>query len=92
MPSISTDEEISKRFDELLNVTKEVGTKQYEQYVGSIFEGLVEEEDSVPGFLTSRLSNNALVHFKGDKSLIGSVMNFKLDECKGFYYNGSIAN
>ncbi len=92
LPSISTDEEISKRFDELLNVTKEVGTKQYEQYVGSIFEGLVEEEDSVPGFLTSRLSNNALVHFKGDKSLIGSVMNFKLDECKGFYYNGSVAN
>lgn len=92
LPQVSSDEEISKRFDKLLDVTKEVGTKQYEQYVGRVFEGLVEEEDSVPGLLTSRLSNNALVHFKGDKSLIGKVLNFKLEECKGFYYNGSIAN
>ena len=92
LPQVSSDEEISKRFDKLLDVTKEVGTRQYEQYVGRVFEGLVEEEDSVPGLLTSRLSNNALVHFKGDKSLIGKVLNFKLEECKGFYYNGSIAN
>ena len=40
--------------------------------------------------LTGRLSNNILVHFKGDRSLIGKIVNVKLNESKGFYYIGEI--
>ena len=39
-------------------------------------------------FLTGRLGNNLLVHFKGDPSLIGKIVRVKLTECKGFYYMG----
>ena len=40
--------------------------------------------------MTGRLSNNTIVHFKGDKSLIGKIVNVKCKECKGFYYLGEI--
>ena len=40
--------------------------------------------------MTGRLSNNVLVHFKGAKELIGSIVNVKLAECKGFYYMGEM--
>ena len=50
-----------------------------------LVEGLDEQDDSL---LTGRLSNNILVHFPGDASLIGTFQNVKLNESKGFYYIG----
>ncbi|MCR5330471.1 MAG: tRNA (N6-isopentenyl adenosine(37)-C2)-methylthiotransferase MiaB [Lachnospiraceae bacterium] len=41
--------------------------------------------------LTGRLENNLLVHFTGCKEMIGSLVNVRLDECKGFYFTGSLA-
>ncbi|MFR7977503.1 MAG: TRAM domain-containing protein [[Ruminococcus] torques] len=38
--------------------------------------------------MTGRLSNNLLVHFPGDESMIGTFADVSLDECKGFYYIG----
>ena len=40
--------------------------------------------------VTGRLSNNLLVHFEGDASLIGKIVKVKLTECKGFYYIGEM--
>ena len=40
--------------------------------------------------VTGRMSNNLLVHFKGDESLIGKIVNVELQECKGFYYLGEM--
>ena len=42
------------------------------------------------GFVTGRLSNNTVVHFAGDASLIGKIVDVSLDEAKGFYYMGSL--
>ena len=51
----------------------------------------MEETDAhEPGYLTGRLSGNTLVHFKGDPSLIGTIVRVSLDEAKGFYYMGSL--
>ena len=50
-------------------------------------EGLDEQDEKL---LTGRLSNNLLVHFPGDKSLIGTFQNVKLTEAKGFYYLGEL--
>ena len=61
------------------------------EYVGKTYSVLVEdvnEKDS--SLVTGRMSNNSVVHFPGDKSLIGSIVNVKLSECKGFYYIGEI--
>ena len=38
--------------------------------------------------MTGRLSNNLMVHFPGDASLIGKLVPVRLTEAKGFYYMG----
>lgn len=92
LDSVSSEEEIKNRFDKLLEASKTVGEEQYKKYIGDVVTALVEEKDTIAGHLTARLSNNSLVHFKGDDSLIGSFVKVKLLESKGFYYNGSIEN
>jgi tRNA-2-methylthio-N6-dimethylallyladenosine synthase len=52
---------------------------------------LVEEVNAQdPTLLTGRLSNNLLVHFEGDKGLIGKIVEVYLEESKGFYYMGRL--
>ena len=52
---------------------------------------LVEgKDDHEEGFVTGRMTNNILVHFAGDESLIGQIVTVHLDECKGFYYMGRL--
>lgn len=47
-------------------------------------------DDVIP--LTGRLENNLLVHFKGCRRLIGSLVNVELEECKGFYFTGKLCD
>ena len=54
-------------------------------HVKYLDEEMNEHDDSL---VTGRLSNNALVHFKGDVSLIGQIVTVRLTEAKGFYYFG----
>lgn len=50
---------------------------------------LVESvNDHQNGYVSGRLSNNLLVHFPGDASLVGEIVPVKLTEAKGFYYMG----
>ncbi|MBR3646070.1 MAG: tRNA (N6-isopentenyl adenosine(37)-C2)-methylthiotransferase MiaB [Lachnospiraceae bacterium] len=82
---------IKDRFDRLLNVINEISAKKTDKLTGKVMEVLVEEEnDHDDTLVTGRLSNNTLVHFKGSKDLIGSLVNVKLDESKGFYYIGTM--
>lgn len=81
---------IKDRFDRLLSEVQAIAAKQCAIHAGSVQEVLVEsvsEHDET--MVTGRLSNNLLVHFKGGKELIGSYLDVRLDECKGFYYIGS---
>ena len=48
------------------------------------------KDDHEEGFVTGRMTNNILVHFAGDESLIGQIVTVHLDECKGFYYMGRL--
>jgi len=60
--------------------------------LGKVMEVLVEDENkNQEGYVTGRLSNSVLVHFPGDKSLIGTMQMVKLTESKGFYYFGELA-
>ena len=82
---------IKDRFDRLLEVVQEVSAKKAKQYEGAIMEALVEEiNEHDNDLVTGRLSNNLLVHFKGDEELIGKIVKVKLNECKGFYYFGEM--
>ncbi|MBE5840076.1 MAG: tRNA (N6-isopentenyl adenosine(37)-C2)-methylthiotransferase MiaB [Butyrivibrio sp.] len=83
--------EVKENFDRLLKVVQETARQTTEKYQGITASVLVEgvnEHDS--SLLTGRLSNNTLVHFPGDESLIGSFVNVKLTECHGFYFMGEM--
>ena len=81
---------VKDRFNRLLKEVQTISAEQCAIYEGSIQKVLVEcvnEHDT--HLMTGRMSNNLLVHFPGDKSLIGQLIDVHLDECKGFYYIGS---
>ena len=80
---------VNERFQRVLDVVNEVAHKRSGRFEGTVGEVLVEEENAqLEGYLTGRLGNNILVHFPGDKALIGKLINVQLKEAKGFYYIG----
>lgn len=85
-------EDVTKRrFDTLLNVVNECAKKRCGIDVGKTLPVLVEDVNSQhPELVTGRLENNTLVHFPGDASMIGQIVNVSLDESKGFYYLGTL--
>lgn len=91
MEFASTEDQIKERFNQLLEVIQDIAKETCSRDEGKtlevLVEGLDEQDESL---LTGRLSNNILVHFPGDTSLIGTFVNVKLLEAKGFYYLGEI--
>ena len=82
---------VKNRFDRLLNEVQDIAAEVVKRHEGTVQKVLVEEIDThEAGFVTGRLSNNTVVHFAGDASLIGKIVDVSLDEAKGFYYMGSL--
>ncbi len=85
------EEVVKEGFDKLLKVVQDTARERVKRYQGQVMDALVEEvNEHDPTLLTGRLSNNTLVHFPGDKSLIGSIVDVKLTEYRGFYYLGEM--
>ncbi len=85
------EEVVKDRFDRLLKEVQEIARETSSRYTGQVVEVLAEEKNhQEAGHLTGRLSNNLLVHFKGDESLIGKLVSVQLTECRGFYYMGEL--
>ena len=54
---------------------------------------LVEEVNHQdPSLVSGRMSNNTVVHFKGDASMIGTIVPVHLQTCKSFYYMGEMVS
>ena len=84
-------EVIKERFKRLLDLVQEIGAEESGRDVGKIMPALVEAADAqVPGRVTGRLSNNVMVHFPGPDTLIGKIVNVRLNEVHGFYYIGEM--
>lgn len=82
---------VKENFDRLLHVVQETAKERVKIFEGKIMDVLVEEVNEHDAeYVTGRLSNNTLVHFKADHSLIGQIVPVKLAECKGFYYMGEL--
>ncbi|MCR5211239.1 MAG: TRAM domain-containing protein, partial [Lachnospiraceae bacterium] len=45
-----------------------------------------------PSLMTGRLPQNAIVHFKGDASLIGRIIPVTITESRDFYFFGESAS
>jgi tRNA-2-methylthio-N6-dimethylallyladenosine synthase len=78
-----------KRFDRLLKLVQEIAAEECQKDEGKIVEVLVEDTSHADGMVSGRMSNNMMVHFEGDKELIGSLVQVKLEKARGFYYIGS---
>ncbi len=80
-----------ERFDRLLKEVQLSSAKSAGKDEHTVQKVLVEEVNAQdPSLLTGRLSNNLLVHFPGDISLIGKIIDVYLAESKGFYYMGTL--
>ena len=85
------EEVVKDRFDRLLKLVQSIATTQCSRDTGKTLEVLVEEvNEKDPSMVSGRLSNNTVVHFKGDSSLIGTISKVKMIESKGFYYLGEL--
>ncbi len=86
------EEVIHERFDRLLKVVGETAKEQNARLKGTtglvLVEGIDEKDETM---VTGRLSNNNVVHFKADASVIGKIVPVVLEEPKGFYYIGRLA-
>ena len=80
---------IKERFDRLLARVRIHGQERAEAYTGTTQRVLVEQMNEQDEHLvTGRMDNNSVVHLPGDASMIGTFVDVKLAECKGFYYIG----
>ncbi|MDE6890509.1 MAG: tRNA (N6-isopentenyl adenosine(37)-C2)-methylthiotransferase MiaB, partial [Lachnospiraceae bacterium] len=82
---------VREGFDRLLKVVQDTARKRVARLEGQTLDAIVEEvNEQDDRLLTGRLSNNTIVHFPGDRSLIGRIVPVYLKECHGFYYVGEI--
>ena len=78
---------VNENFNKVLEVVRETCATVSARFEGQTKEVLVEcLNDHMEGYVTGRMDNNILVHFPGEKTLIGSFVKVSLDEAKGFYY------
>lgn len=84
---------VKERFQRLLDRVQVISGEIAKKDENTVQEVLVEGVDTQDSSLvTGRLSNNFLVHFKGEKEWIGSIVSVKLSQCKGFYYLGEMVS
>ena len=85
------DDVAKDRFDRLLKEVQDIAAEVTGKDAGQIKDVLVEDINRQDAeFVTGRLSNNSVVHFRGGEELIGKIVSVKLTEAKGFYYLGEI--
>ncbi len=84
---------VKDRFDRLLKEVQAISAESCSIHEGKTMPVLVESvNDHDDSLVTGRLGNNLLVHFKGDASLIGKIVDVRLHTCKGFYYLGEMVS
>lgn len=86
------EETVKRNFDRVLKTVQDTAREQVARLQGQTLTALVEEvNEQDSSLMTGRLSNNTIVHFPGEPSLIGRIVKVSLDECHGFYYTGHVA-
>lgn len=74
------------KLNKLINEGYLKGTKRFEgKTVKVLVDGSSKNDDSI---LAGYTENNKLVNFKGDKSLIGTIVNVHITEAKTWFMNG----
>ncbi|MBE7047148.1 MAG: tRNA (N6-isopentenyl adenosine(37)-C2)-methylthiotransferase MiaB [Ruminococcaceae bacterium] len=79
MDDVITTEEKKRNFDRMLDVQNTISAEINKEYEGKVYPVLVEGvSKNNPKYLTGRTDGGKLVHFKGDESLKGQIINIKI--------------
>ena len=90
--NVTYDEKV-KRFKELVKALEVDFTNIANSMIGKTYEVLVEEVSKKnKDLLSGYTENNKVVHFKGDKSLIGNLIKVKITESHVYSLFGEIVN
>jgi tRNA-2-methylthio-N6-dimethylallyladenosine synthase len=85
------DEIKHNRFDRLLDVLYPIMLKKNNMCINKVYPVLVESvSKSSKNYLTGRTSHFRLVHFKGERELIGKIVNVRITGVKTFHMEGEI--
>lgn len=88
-----TPKEKNQRFQELVKTLEEVIDPINQTLVGKTFPVLVESiSEKNSELLSGYTEHNKLVHFKGDKKLIGEIVNVKISESHLYFLKGELVN
>ncbi len=84
---------VNERFNRLLEALNATVLEINTSLVGKTLPVLAEDVNPRDEtLLAGRLENNTLVHFAGDKNLVGCITDVKITGCKTFYLTGEAQN
>ncbi len=85
-------EDVAKAgFDRILAAVQNNARAQVKTLEGRTMVALIEEVNTqLDGYVTGRLSDNVIVHVKGTADMVGKFYDVHLDECKNFYFFGTV--
>lgn len=91
MPNQVDESSYKNRFNRLIDTLNPILLEYNQNQIGKTLKVLVEQVDSTNDeLITGRTEANSIVHFKGNKDLIGTIVNIKIIDCKTFYLIGHI--
>ncbi len=84
-----SEEDAKRNFNRVLDVLNDVIYEQNKLKVGNVYKVLADDVSAGDeSYITGRLDDNSLVHFKGDRSLLGKIFDVRITDCKTFYLIG----
>lgn len=95
-PAATMEDQISdkvkhNRFQRLLDILHELALESNEKMLNTTISVLVEEEsEKYEDTLNGRTSGGKLIHFKGNKRLIGNIVKVKVDNVNTFSLEGTV--
>lgn len=91
MPDPMSREEKSANFQRLVDLQNAISLEKHQAYVGKVLRCLVDGEGEDPrNNLTARTAGNRLVHFTGDKALIGAYTDLRITGCSTWALFGEV--
>ncbi len=82
---------VKRNFNRVLETVQQTSKNRTVSFLNQDVTVLIEDKnDQDDTLVTGRMSNNTIVHLKGDASMIGTLQKVHLDECHGFYYTGHV--
>ena len=82
---------VKRNFNRVLETVQQTSKNRTVSFLNQDVTVLIEDmNDQDDTLVSGRMSNNTIVHLKGDCSMIGTLQKVHLDECHGFYYIGHV--